>query len=213
MFLLACTVWLLVQRDDDEWFLLWSSRNRFSLPHHHGLSLLQDGMEYNIHLNFLEEFLVLRHVPVGAGLRWMFSDAVLTQRFWLFHVRPGKWSFYLFAALTLLQHLTWISDAPISSISSMSATLMSPFQIPPAYNAYPRNTPGKTFVPNWCSGDWSFCRNRVIFDHCSKRNYWSVNWFSRSAFHMVSSHQTKDPAYFKDSRSMVSRKVRVLKQS
>ena len=41
-----------------------------------------------------------------------------------------------------LSLLAWISDASVSSNSSMSATVMSPFQILPAYNAYPRNIPG-----------------------------------------------------------------------
>ena len=43
----ACAVWLLVQRDDGKWILLWSSRNHFSLPHDHGLSLLQYWMVYH----------------------------------------------------------------------------------------------------------------------------------------------------------------------
>ena len=29
-------------------------------------------------------------------------------------------------------------------------------KFPPAYNAYPRNNPGKTFFPNWWILDWSF---------------------------------------------------------
>ena len=53
----------------------------FSLPHHHGLSLLEVGLENVIHLIFLEEFLVLLFIPDDPGLRWMFSDAVLSQRF------------------------------------------------------------------------------------------------------------------------------------
>ena len=36
----------------------------------------------------------------------------------------------------------------IFSNSSRSATSTSPFQIHPAYKAYPRNNPGKTFFPN-----------------------------------------------------------------
>ena len=42
------------------------------------------------------------------------------------------------------------------SSSSMSATKISPFLIRPENNAYPRNIPGKTFVPNSRSPDWSF---------------------------------------------------------
>ena len=56
------------------------------------------------HLNFLEVFLVLRLVRVDPGLRWMFSDAVLTPRFFLFHLRVGIWSFHFCEALTLPLH-------------------------------------------------------------------------------------------------------------
>ena len=38
--------------------------------------------------------------------------------------------------------------SPVLSNSSRSAISMSPFQVPPAYNAYPRNNPGKAFFPN-----------------------------------------------------------------
>ena len=41
------------------------------------------------------------------------------------------------------------------SNSSMSATRISPFQIPPAINAYLRCIPGKTSLPNWWTLDWS----------------------------------------------------------
>ena len=56
-------------------------------------------------------------------------------------------------ALSLFE---WISDASIVSNSSRSAISTSPFQILPAYRAYPRNNPGKTFFPNWWILDWSF---------------------------------------------------------
>ena len=74
----------------------------------------------------------------------------------------------------------WSSDASISSNSSMSATRMSPFQIPPAGNTYPRNTLGKTLGPNWSSLDRSFAGTG--FDHCSKRFYWAVTWYSEPPF-------------------------------
>ena len=56
-------------------------------------------------------------------------------------------------ALSLFEQ---ISDASIVSKSSTSATNMSPFQFLPAYKAYPRNNPGKTFFPHWWILDWSF---------------------------------------------------------
>ena len=45
------------------------------------------GLENVIHLIFLMELLVLLLVPDNPGLRWVFSDAVLPQRFELFHLR------------------------------------------------------------------------------------------------------------------------------
>ena len=42
--------------------------------------------------------------------------------------------------------------------SSMSAAVVSPFQIPPTYNTDPRNIPGNTFAPNWWSLDWSLAQ-------------------------------------------------------
>ena len=174
MFLLsACTVWLLVRRDDDYWILLWSSRNHFSLPHHHGLSVLQYWMEKTFHVNYNEELLVLRLVPDGPGLTWMFSDAVLPQRFWLFYLRPWKMKFPLLCGVNTsfaLSLLAWSSDASIFSNSFMSATIMSPFQIPPAKN------------PELMQSRLVFRRNRVTFDHCSKRYYWFVKGHSEPPF-------------------------------
>ena len=56
-------------------------RTHFWLPHRLVLSHLEDGMEYTIHLNFLEEFLVLRVIPDGPRIRWMVSDDDLLQGF------------------------------------------------------------------------------------------------------------------------------------
>ena len=78
--------------------------------------------------------------------------------------------------------LAWMSDASICPNSSVSATRMSPFQIPPAFNAYPMYILGKALGPNWCNLDRVFGRNRVIFDHCSKRYYWSVICHSEPPF-------------------------------
>ena len=68
-YILGCidgeTYWNFLECGWRKRILLWSSRSLFSLPHHHGLSLLEDGMEYTIHPNFLEKFLVLRLVMDG----------------------------------------------------------------------------------------------------------------------------------------------------
>ena len=85
-------------------------------------------------------------------------------------------------ALSLFEQ---ISDASIVSNSSTSAISTSPFQIHPAYRAYPRNNPGKTFFPNWWILDWSFAvigwysnnePNGIIgpLNGCPKRLSWGV---------------------------------------
>ena len=64
----------------------------------------------------------------------------------------------------------------------MSATRKSPLQIPSANSVFPMNIPGKTFLPKLV-GPWLVsCRNRLIFNHCPKRNLWSVEWFFESPF-------------------------------
>ena len=62
----------------------------------------------------------------------------------------NKFSFFFgkYHLFCIESFLESISDASIVSNSSRSATSTSPFQIPPAYRAYPRNNPGKTFFPN-----------------------------------------------------------------
>ena len=76
----------------------------------------------------------------------------------------------------------WSSDASISSNSSMSATMMSPFQIPHRVQYI---TEGFTWQDIWTKLTYSrlvFRRNRVTFDHCSKRYCWSVEWHSEPPF-------------------------------
>ena len=87
-------------------------------------------------LVLLEDFLVLLLGLVCPSLRWMFSEPDLLQRVWT--VASAKnfivhhfWGDNTSFALSLQ---AWISDASIFSNSSMSATMMSPFQILPAYN-------------------------------------------------------------------------------
>ena len=117
------------------------------LPPYLGLSLLGEGMEHTIHLNFLEEFLVLRLVPDGpdkSGCSQTLSSSILTvpsvtKKMTLFSDVNTSFEFRL---------LKWNSHASSSSNSFLSATTMSPFQILPTYNTNPRNIHGKTFGPN-----------------------------------------------------------------
>ena len=82
----------------------------------------------------------------------------------------------------------------------MSATSMSPFQIPPAYKAYPRNNPGKTFFPNWWILDWSFA---VIGWYSTNEPNGIIGPLKvcQDVFHRASSHQTRDLECFADKHS------------
>ena len=120
--------------DDDKWILLWSSRSHFELPHHPASSRLEVGLENLIHLTFLEEFPVLLLVPDAPWLRWMFSERCSHQKIFTVPSATRNMKFPLLCGVNTSFALTlraWSSDASISSNSSMSATIMSPFQIHP----------------------------------------------------------------------------------
>ena len=124
-------------------------------------SRLEVVMEYTIHLNFFQEFLVLRFVPYGPSLRWMFSDAALSQKILTVPCAAGNMNFPLFGVNTsfALSLLVWSSDATISSKCSMSATKISLFEFRSACKTYPRNVLGKTLGPNGCCFDRSWKGN------------------------------------------------------
>ena len=70
----------------------------------------------------------------------------------------------------------------ISPNSSMSVTIISPFQIHTAYNAQQRNIPDKTFTPNLCNPDWSFGEMVWYSTIASKRYHKSVTRHSEPSF-------------------------------
>ena len=168
----------------NELILLWSSRNHFSLPHHQELSLLRDWMEHTIHLKYHQKCLILRFVPDAAGLNWMFSDAVLSQRFVLFQMRTGKWSFHFLVALTLL-------CIEPSGVEFWSVHLFQFFNLCDYNVSFPDSSRVQCIAEKYTWQDFCtelmqsrlvFCRNRVIFGHCSKRYYLSVESAFRTAF-------------------------------
>ena len=58
-----------------------------------------------------------------------------------------RWKSPILGVITVFASslFAWVWDASIFSNSSMSANIMSPFQILLAYKTYPRSTPGRTF--------------------------------------------------------------------
>ena len=92
----------------------------------------------------------------------------------IFHFE--KWYFFCYESFRV------DSDASIVSNSSRSAISTSPFQIPPAYRAYPRNNRGKTFLSKLMDAWLVFRRNRVILNQWTKRNDRFLKWFSKTPF-------------------------------
>ena len=89
-------------------------------------------------LILLEDYVVLLLCLGCPGLRWMFSDFDLLQGVLTVPSATGNtnFSFFMGANTSLaLSLLAWISNTFICSNSSMSAIIMSPFQILPANKA------------------------------------------------------------------------------
>ena len=156
-------------------------------------------------LTLLEDYLVLLLCLGYPGLRWMFSDLDLLQEFWLFHLRLGIRIFHLSLASTLpfaLSLRAWSSDASISSISSMSATVMSPFQILSRIQDITEECTWQDFWTKLMQSRLVFRRNGVIFDDCSKKYTWSVKGFSEPPFIRCLPIRQKILQYFADSSSI-----------
>ena len=99
---------------------------------------------------------VLGLVQGNPELKWFFGKPDHCRTTWLFRLRQGMWTnpplfgMRTFFAMSLRG---WISDAFNISSSSMSGTMMSPFQIHPAFNANPMKIPSKNslskLVESW----------------------------------------------------------------
>ena len=81
-----------------------------------------------------------------------------------------------------LSLLVWISNASISSNSSMSATIMSPFQMLLRMQCITEEYTWQDVWAELMQSRLVFRRNRVIIDHCSERYYWSVEGHSEPPF-------------------------------
>ena len=104
-----------------------------------------------IRVILFEDFLVLLLGLGDPGLRWMSPEPDHLERVLRFRVRLGICNFSPLTGVNtsfVLSLRAWSSDASTCSNSSMSATKMSPCQILPDDNTYPRNFPGKTSGPN-----------------------------------------------------------------
>ena len=110
----------------------------------------------SIRLIHLEDYIVLLLGQGDPGKQWMFLEPDLLQIIWLFYLRMWK-NFSPFIGVKTSSALSLLacSDASISSNSSMSATIMFPFQFFHPHTRHYRGT-GDTSGLVWCSLDESF---------------------------------------------------------
>ena len=97
----------------------------------------------------VESSLFLCSFGTLPDIRWMFSDAVLPPKIFTVPSATGNMKFPLLCGVYTsfaLSLRAWSSDASISSNSSMSATIMSAFQIPPRV---------------WCTTEMVFSHHKV----------------------------------------------------
>ena len=124
-------------------------------------------------------------------------------------IKEAKWTFLLpfFPFLVHCSfcirnfHRLWISNASMFSNSPMSVTKISPVQIPSAINAYSRNIPGKTFLPNW----WGLDRSREEIGQCptiAQKESRSLQMDLRIAFRTEFSRLPGGLEQFADSNSI-----------
>ena len=135
------TVWLAMTVNE----IFWNRKNHFGL-HHHITMNLDVGLK-KIRLILFEDCLVLLLCLDCPWLRWMFFRSwsppeILTIGSAIDNVKISS-VIDVNTSFTLSLR-TWSSDTSISSNSSMSATIMSPFQISFADNTHPRNILDKT---------------------------------------------------------------------
>ena len=125
----------------------------------------------------LEDHLhALRLVQDNPVLTWICGNPDLFRTIWLFHLRREYEIFTIFGMRTsfALSLREWICDGSKFASSPMSET--------PAYGAHLWNVPGQTFLPNWWSLGWPLAAiGWYSHYHRTKRNYWSSEWFSKSA--------------------------------
>ena len=135
-------------------------------------------------LILVEDYLVLLLCLGCPGLRWMFSDPHLLQKFWLFHLRLGIWIFHLSLAITLSLHWAFgrgvqmRPSAPILQCLRPKCLLSDSTRV----QCITEKNTWQEFCSKLMHSRFVFRRNRVIFDHSSKRYYWSVKRHSEPPF-------------------------------
>ena len=108
----------------------------------------------------------------------------LLQKFSLVHLRLGT-LFFIFMGVNTsfaLSLLARISDASICSNSPMVCKWNVSFPATHRVWCISEEFSGRDLRTELMLSRYVFRRDRVIFDHCSKRYYWSVTWHSELPF-------------------------------
>ena len=152
----ACKVWLLVQRDGGIWSF-W-----------HGPQIIYrfTGIEKWVLRWWKRRFWFSKKIFVTFSSNWVFpcqsgcSQSLISSR--MIDSSICGWknkNFHFLWEILLLLHNVFQSRflmRPSFPTPQCLEPICHPSKFPPAYKAYPRNNPGKTFFPNWWILDWSF---------------------------------------------------------
>ena len=143
----AIKVWLWVQRDGGIWsFPTWTG-NRLSLHRHPASGNESWGGEGGDPSDSPRKSLWPSPRIGWSRIKVMFSVPDLLQQI-LFVLRLEKWFFHLCGKYYFLCiESCWVDFRCVHRFQLLNVcNHMSPFQISPAYRAYPRNNPSKTFL-------------------------------------------------------------------
>ena len=130
-----------------------------------------------------------KKIYVTFTSNWMFpyqggcSQTLFLPKIFLFHLRLGNMKFPLLCSVNTsfaLSLLAWSSDAPSPQFFNVCFHNVS-FPDSPSLCITEKYT-WQDFSSKLMQSRLVFRRNRVTFDHCSKRYYWSVKRHSEPPF-------------------------------
>ena len=135
--------------------------------------------------NFVERHHWARRLSrVGPASKWISRFHGILPTNALFQLRSGTWTFNHLSALLFPLH--WVYEHGFSRVQNFQLLhtwdQKNHFQIPPAYNAYPKNIPSKNFLTKLMDSRLVFRRNRVVFNTWTKWNIRSFKRFFKSPF-------------------------------
>ena len=193
----ASKVWLWVQRDGGIWSFLKWTKNHSSLH----------GIHKWVVRWWKRPFWFSKKISVTFSSNWTFPNQGGCSQFLISSRKcdssicgwKNKFSIFFGKYYFLCIESYRVDFRCVHRFQLLNVcTNMSPFQIPPAYRAYPKNNPGKTFFPNWWILDWSF----AVIGWCSTNEPNGMIGPLQNVFHGASVHQIIDLERFADRYSI-----------